>query len=110
MARHTVGAASSIPQFNIVDVNNALIKFLWGEDSFEELYCAPDFATGGILVTLAQNHDYVAVYRMSLGERVKEEERFVAYVAATRARKRLIWCYWNSGRKKRKPQIISWEN
>lgn len=50
MARHTVGAASSIPQFNIVDVNNALIKLLWGEDSFEELYCAPDFATGGILL------------------------------------------------------------
>ena len=45
-----VGAASSIPQFNIVDVNNALIKLLWGEDSFEELYCAPDFATGGILL------------------------------------------------------------
>lgn len=55
-------------------------------------------------------NDYVAVYRMSLGERVKEEERFVAYVAATRARKRLIWCYWNSGNKKRKPQIVSWEN
>ena len=54
-------------------------------------------------------NDYVAVYRMSLGERVKEEERFVAYVAATRARKRLIWCYWNSGNKKRKPQIVSWE-
>ena len=50
MARCTVGAASSIPQFNIVDVNNALIKLLWGEDSFEELYCPPDFATGGILL------------------------------------------------------------
>lgn len=49
-----VGAASSIPQFNIVDVNNALIKLLWGEDSFEELYCAPDFATGGILLNEAE--------------------------------------------------------
>lgn len=46
-----IGAASSIPQFNINDVNNALIKMLWNPDvSFEEIYCAPDFATGGILL------------------------------------------------------------
>ena len=46
-----VGAASSIPQFNINDVNNALIKLLWNPDiSFEEIYCPPDFATGGILL------------------------------------------------------------
>ena len=46
-----IGAASSIPQFNIKDVNNALIKMLWNPDvSFEEIYCAPDFATGGILL------------------------------------------------------------
>lgn len=46
-----IGAASSIPQFNINDVNNALIKLLWNPDiSFEEIYCPPDFATGGILL------------------------------------------------------------
>lgn len=46
-----IGAASSIPQFNIRDVNEALIKMLWSPDvSFEEIYCAPDFATGGILL------------------------------------------------------------
>lgn len=46
-----VGAASSIPQFNINDVNNALIKLLWNPNiSFEEIYCPPDFATGGILL------------------------------------------------------------
>ena len=46
-----VGAASSIPQFNINDVNNALIKLLWNPDiNFEEIYCPPDFATGGILL------------------------------------------------------------
>lgn len=46
-----IGAASSIPQFNIVDVNNALIKLLWDPNiSFEEIYCPPDFATGGILL------------------------------------------------------------
>ena len=46
-----IGAASSIPQFNIKDVNEALIKMLWNPNvSFEEIYCAPDFATGGILL------------------------------------------------------------
>lgn len=45
-----IGASSSIPQFNIKDVNNALIKLLWNPDiDFEEIYCAPDFATGAVL-------------------------------------------------------------
>ena len=46
-----VGAASSIPQFNLKELNEALIKLLWNPDcSFEDIYCAPDFATGGILL------------------------------------------------------------
>ena len=46
-----IGAASSIPQFNIREVNNALEKLLLNPDaSFNELYCAPDFATGAILL------------------------------------------------------------
>ena len=46
-----VGAASSIPQFNLTDVNNALIKLLWNPDIlFEDIYCCPDFATGGLLL------------------------------------------------------------
>lgn len=46
-----VGAASSIPQFNLKEVNEALIKLLWNPDcDFEELYCAPDFATGALLL------------------------------------------------------------
>ena len=46
-----IGAASSIPQFNINDVNNALIHLLQNPNcSFEEIYCAPDFATGAILL------------------------------------------------------------
>jgi DNA gyrase subunit A len=53
-----VGAASSIPQFNINDVNNALIKLLWNPDiSFEEIYCPPDFATGGILLNEGEVKD-----------------------------------------------------
>lgn len=46
-----VGAASSIPQFNLKEVNKALIHLLWNPNcDFEEIYCAPDFATGGILL------------------------------------------------------------
>jgi len=46
-----VGLASSIPQFNLREVCDALIKAVTNSDlSFPELYCAPDFATGGILV------------------------------------------------------------
>lgn len=50
-----VGLASSIPQFNLKEVNEALIKLLWDPDiSFDEIYCAPDFATGAILLNEAQ--------------------------------------------------------
>lgn len=46
-----VGAASSLPSTNIREVNTALIKLLWDENiPFEEIYCAPDFPTGGILL------------------------------------------------------------
>ena len=46
-----IGAASSIPQFNIKDVNEALIKLLWNKDiDDDELICMPDFATGAILL------------------------------------------------------------
>ena len=46
-----IGMSSSIPQFNLREVNEALIKLLWNPDiDFEEIYCAPDFATGGLLL------------------------------------------------------------
>lgn len=46
-----IGAASSIPQFNLNDVNKALEILLLNPDcSFDEIYCAPDFATGAILL------------------------------------------------------------
>ena len=46
-----IGAASSIPQFNVKDVNEALIKLLWNKDiDDDELICMPDFATGAILL------------------------------------------------------------
>ena len=46
-----IGAASSIPQFNIRDVNKALETLLLNPDcSFDDIYCPPDFCTGGILL------------------------------------------------------------
>lgn len=46
-----VGASASIPQYNIKELNEALIKVLWDPDiSFDEIYVAPDFATGAILL------------------------------------------------------------
>ena len=51
MERRTVGAASSIPQYNLKELNEALIKVLWNPNvSFEEIWCVPDFATGGYLL------------------------------------------------------------
>lgn len=46
-----VALASNIPQFNLTEVNNALIKLIENPDcDFDSIYCAPDFATGGILL------------------------------------------------------------
>ena len=43
--------SSSIPQFNLKEVNEAMIKLLYDENiSFEEIFCLPDFCTGGILL------------------------------------------------------------
>lgn len=46
-----VALASSIPQFNLKEINNSLIKLLWNPDlPSSEIYCAPDFATGGTII------------------------------------------------------------
>lgn len=46
-----VGAASSIPSFNLKEVNEALIKVLWNPSiGDDEIICLPDFATGAYLL------------------------------------------------------------
>ena len=46
-----IGMASSIPQYNLKELNEALCKLLLNpEINFEEIYCTPDFATGAILL------------------------------------------------------------
>ena len=45
-----VGLACSIPQYNLRELNNALIHLIDNPNcDFDEIYCAPDFATGAIL-------------------------------------------------------------
>ena len=47
--------SSSIPQFNLREVNEAMIKLLHNpEVSFDEIYCAPDFCTGAVLLNEAE--------------------------------------------------------
>jgi DNA gyrase subunit A len=46
-----VGLAASIPQYNLKEMNQALEHLLLNPDcDFEEIYIAPDFATGAILL------------------------------------------------------------
>ena len=46
-----VGLASSIPQFNLKEVNNAMIALLKNPDIDEDkIICLPDFATGGTII------------------------------------------------------------
>ena len=49
------GLSTSIPQYNIKEVNEAMIKLLWNPDiDFEEIYCAPDFCTGATILNADQ--------------------------------------------------------
>lgn len=46
-----IGLASSVPQYNLKEMNSALETLLLNPDcTFDDIYIAPDFATGGILL------------------------------------------------------------
>ena len=46
-----VGLSSSFPSTNLKEVNNAIIKLIQNpEIDFDEIYCAPDFPMGGIIL------------------------------------------------------------
>ena len=50
-----IGAAASIPQFNLKEVNAALEKLIKNPDiDFDEIYCVPDFSTGAYLLNADQ--------------------------------------------------------
>ena len=45
-----VAMATSVPQFNLKEVNEALIKIIQNPNvDFDEIYCAPDFTCGGTI-------------------------------------------------------------
>lgn len=45
------GISSSIPQFNLKEVNDAMIKLLWNPDiNVEDIICMPDFCTGATIL------------------------------------------------------------
>ena len=46
-----VAMATSVPQFNLKEVNEALIKIIQNPDiDFDSIYCAPDFACGSTII------------------------------------------------------------
>lgn len=52
----------SIPQFNLREVNEAMIKLLWNPDiSFDEIYCEPDFCTGGTILNSSKVKEMLRV-------------------------------------------------
>ena len=59
-----VAMATSVPQFNLKEVNDALIKIIKNPSvDFDQIYCAPDFATGGILTNATEVKDSLRVGR-----------------------------------------------
>lgn len=64
-----VAMATSVPQFNIKEVNNALIKIIKNPKvSFDEIYCAPDFSTGG---TITNGNEVKESLRHGAGKSVR---------------------------------------
>ena len=64
-----VAMATSVPQFNIKEVNNALIKLIQNPNiSFDEIYCAPDFATGG---TITNGNEVKESLRVGKGKSIR---------------------------------------
>ena len=45
------GVSTSVPEFNLREVNAAMIKLLWNpEIAFDEIYCPPDFVGGATIL------------------------------------------------------------
>ena len=64
-----VAMATSVPQFNVKEVNNALIKLIRNPSTpFEEIYCAPDFATGG---TITNGDEVKESLRLGKGKSIR---------------------------------------
>lgn len=57
-----VGMATSCPQYNLKEVNVAIIKLIKNPNtSFNELYCVPDFCCGGYILNPAETRASIEV-------------------------------------------------
>lgn len=57
-----VSLSCSIPQFNLKEMNEAMIKLLWDNDvPYDEIYCAPDFCTGGDILNASEVKEILKV-------------------------------------------------
>ena len=64
-----VAMATSVPQFNLREVNEALIKIIQNPNiDFNEIYCKPDFATGGTIINAVQVKESL---RVGKGESIR---------------------------------------
>ena len=55
-----IGAASSIPSFNLKEVNEAIIKLIENpEVSFDNILCYPDFPTGATILNKKEVKEYL---------------------------------------------------
>ena len=73
-----VALATSVPQFNLKEVNEALIKIIQNPNvDFNSIYCAPDFATGGTIINAAAVKESL---RFGQGESVRLQAK-LTYVS-----------------------------
>lgn len=64
-----VALATSVPTFNLKEVNEALIKLIQDENaSFDDIYCAPDFPCGG---TIINENAVKASLKLGKGESIR---------------------------------------
>ena len=72
-----VAMATSVPQFNLKEVNEALIKIIQNPAvDFNDIYCAPDFACGG---TIINAHAVKESLKVGKGESVRLQAKLTYY-------------------------------
>ena len=72
-----VAMATSVPQFNLKEVNEALIKIIQNPAiDFNDIYCAPDFACGGTITNAMAVKESL---RVGKGESVRLQAKLTYY-------------------------------
>ena len=72
-----VAMATSVPQFNLKEVNEALIKIIQNPTvDFNDIYCAPDFACGGTITNAKAVKESL---RYGKGESIRIQAKLTYY-------------------------------